>query len=56
MIETCLKKFKVAVEVANFVCYVKYVNQANDAITQNFIDTLYELINSKANINTRTEI
>lgn len=51
MIETCLKKFKVAVEVANFVCYVKYVNQANDAITQNFIDTLYELINSKANIN-----
>jgi hypothetical protein len=51
MIETCLKKFKVAVEVANFICYVKYVNQANDAITQNFIDTLYELINSKANIN-----
>ncbi len=50
MPETCLKKFKVAVEVANFICYVKYVDQSKDDLVPNLAEALYGLVKQKSDL------
>lgn len=55
MPDTCIKKFKVAVEVANFVCYVKYVSKEEENTVKKLVDTLYDFISSKNSV-TKKEI
>ncbi len=52
--EKCIKKFKVAVEIADFICYVKYVNK-KDEIPKGLVDDLYALFKNKKRI-TKKEI
>ncbi|HEY8364278.1 MAG TPA: hypothetical protein VIK84_01790 [Haloplasmataceae bacterium] len=51
MPETCLKKFKVAVEVANFICYVKYVDKTDKEKLSDLVNTLYDYFANKQEIN-----
>lgn len=51
MPDTCIKKFNVAFEVANFISYVKYIKKDEDDVVKNIVDSIYELINVKPNIN-----
>ncbi|QVK17171.1 hypothetical protein KHQ81_09750 [Mycoplasmatota bacterium] len=56
MAETCLKHFKVAIEVTNYVCYVKYVDKKNSGISKDLVDDLYDLLKNKINVISKKDI
>ncbi len=50
MAETCLKKFQIGIEVADFICYLKYINKKNEDIHLDLVDSLYELVTNNPNV------
>jgi len=50
MPDTCISKFKVAVEVANFICYVKYINKGEQNTVNKITNALYKQINNNQNV------
>lgn len=55
MSNTLLKKFKVAVELADFICYVKYIDKNTERSSEELVDDLLDLCSNKENV-TRKDI